>query len=234
MEMTPIAIVMPGFGISAGIRAWNKVLVTITKNPNLLAEIPAPTTRRAPVLESREILGRLLLLTFCMVPNSQERFELERQLQVLVDGYKIIATLHNSINFHLPADRKEVLLYLQIVQRLKKGHVVGCRQVEAFSWDQDTGNRISQASQPNKCTLPTEPSTFRVRSFSRVTTCAIASTRIPSSLAVLETRSGLLKRLAKKQALCDIWDEFLFGDEGDMSASENKEIGLEGVVRVGR
>lgn len=127
MAMTPISILMPGFGISAGICAWNKVLVAITENLNSVAEIPAPPTRRAPVLESREIFRRLLLLTFCMVPNSQERFELERQLQVLVDGYKITAILHDSINFYSPADGKEVLLYLQTVQCLKQAHVVDCR-----------------------------------------------------------------------------------------------------------
>lgn len=52
----------------------------------------------------------------------------------------------------------------------------------------------------------------------------MTSTRMPSSPIVLKTRSGLLKRLAKKQALCGVWDEFLSGDEGDVSASEDKEI----------
>ncbi|MCJ1343201.1 hypothetical protein MMC31_001393, partial [Peltigera leucophlebia] len=45
----------------------------------------------------------------------------------------------------------------------------------------------------------------------------MASTRMPSSPAVLETRAGLLKRLAEEQAPRGVWDEFLSGDEEDAS-----------------
>lgn len=63
-----------------------------------------------------------------MIPKSEERYELEKKLQELINGYKTTAALDDSLTFQSPVDIKEILLYLQTVERLQDVYVVNCHQ----------------------------------------------------------------------------------------------------------
>lgn len=65
----------------------------------------------------------------------------------MIDGYSITITLHNFLIFHSPIDKKEVLLYFEIIEHLQDARIVNCYQTAILQANQDLDYEIYLFSQ---------------------------------------------------------------------------------------
>lgn len=85
--------------------------------------------------------------------QSKECYKVEKKLQDLLDGYKTIIVLNNSLTFYLSIDEKKFLLYLQTVKRLQDTYMINHYQVVILQPDQDSDHGICIFFQFNSHTI---------------------------------------------------------------------------------
>lgn len=65
-----------------------------------------------------------------MILQLKKYVDLKANIQDLVDDYKIIIALHNTVNFLSPINKKEIQLYHATVKSLSKIIIILSKQVE--------------------------------------------------------------------------------------------------------
>lgn len=77
-----------------------------------------------PMMNSKDVLGRLLLLLYMMIPGFPERLALETNIDRLVEAYKLSAALRDSATRISIVSIGEMDLYIATLQQLLLARVV--------------------------------------------------------------------------------------------------------------
>lgn len=120
-------VAMPGFWSLTKAHAWKVGVKSVAnhtlKEPNkcLLAFSPQDNL---PLMNSKGVLGRLLLLLHMIIPKLLKRIALKINIIQLVGAYKLRAILCDLATRILIVQIDEIDVYIKTLQRLLLGHIV--------------------------------------------------------------------------------------------------------------
>ena len=119
-------ISLSGFGQRTRREAWTADLQSISSGASPHSSINnIIPSEHFPIIDNRDILGRLLFLIHIIIPSSPEQNVIEKDENHLINTYKLRAALCKSpssqtLEIHL----EEIILYVRIIQRLRTVQVI--------------------------------------------------------------------------------------------------------------
>lgn len=128
-------VAMPGFGNIIRTRAWKVVIKTIASHAFKKTTAYAPAFEPQdcfPMMNSKDVVGQLLLPIHMIIPGFLEYFILEANIDQLVEANKLSTTLRDLTIRIFIASIREIDLYIATLQELHLTYVVFEKEKDCF------------------------------------------------------------------------------------------------------